>query len=129
MATIKKKIKELMIKIDNQNNEGNKELEKEMLEDLASDCAKYISCIINMENSINLAKARLEPKGFQELITKLDKSRTTTHNVVISGVKVLNKLSHSHNMAPIYTEDINSRIQVAKFAKQYIDELFNERRI
>lgn len=128
MATIKIKIKELMTKIENQNSE-NKDLEKEMLEDLAKQSAEYINCIINMENTINLAKTRLEPKEYQELIATLDKSRTTTHNVVISGVKVLNKLSVLYELPPIFTGDVDRRIEVAEFAKQYIDELFNERRI
>lgn len=129
MVTIKMKTKELMLKIENQYNEGNKGLEKCMLEDLAKDCAEYISSIINMENTINIAKTTLEAKEYRELITNLDKRRTDTHNVVISDVKVLNNVSASHKLPLIFTGDVNSRIEVAKFAKQYIDELFNERRI
>jgi hypothetical protein len=128
MATIKMKLKNLMMKIEKQNSE-NKDLEKEMLEDLAKDCGEYISCIINMENTINLAKTRLEAKEYQELITTLDRSRTTTHNVVISGVKVLNRLSVLYEFPLVFTGNVNSRIEVAEFAKIYLDELFNERRI
>ena len=128
MATIKTQIEKIMKKIENQNSE-NKDLEKEMIENVAKDCAEYISSITNMENTINLAKIRLEPKEYRELITNLDKRRTDTHNVVISDVKVLNKVSVLYELPLIFNGDVNSRIEVAKFAKQYIDELFNERRM
>ncbi|WP_291637746.1 DUF3232 domain-containing protein [Clostridium sp.] len=128
MVTIKMKLKDLMMKIENQNS-GNKDLEKEMLEDLAMDCNEYISCIVKMENTINLAKTRLETKEYQEIIITLDRSRTTTHNVVISDVKVLNKLSVLYELPLIFTGNVDNRIEVAEFAKLYLDELFNERRI
>jgi len=128
MSTIKIKIIELMKKIENQNSE-NKDLENEMIENLAKDCVEYISSIINMENAINLAKTRLEGNEYRKLITNFDKRRTDTHNVVISDVKVLNKVSVLYELPLIFNGDVNSRIEVAKFAKQYIDELFNERRM
>jgi len=128
MTTIKKKIKELMEKIENQNSE-NRDLEKKMIEDLAKDCAEYISSIIKMENTINVAKTRLEANEYRETITNLDNRRTGSHNLVISDVKVLSKVSILYKLPPIFTGDVNSRIEVAQFAKQYVDELFNERRI
>ena len=128
MGTIKTNIKGLMTKIENQNNE-NKDLEREMLEDLASTCAEYICTVVNMENAINVAKIRLEPEEYRDYIETFDKRRSVTHNGLISGVKVLNRLANSHNLAQIFAGDINNRIKVAEFAKQYVDELFNERRI
>ncbi|MBU3200314.1 DUF3232 domain-containing protein [Clostridium estertheticum] len=79
----KKKIKELMKKIENQNSK-NKELERKMIEDLAKDCAEYISSIIKMENTISLVKTGLEANEYQETITNLDNRRADTHNLVLS---------------------------------------------
>ena len=128
ITTIKMDINELMAKIDSLNGE-DRTLEKEMVKQLALECSEYISSVSNMENAINIARFRLDIADYQDLITNLDKSRVSKHNVVISGVKVLNKLSYVHGLAPIFVGDVNSRIQVAEFAKQYVDELFNERRI
>lgn len=124
--TIKQSIKELVLKIEKQNSE-DVELEKEMIHDLAKDCANYINCVSNMENAINLARFRLETKDYQNFIMNLDNSRSRTHNVVISGVRVLNKLTIIHNLEPIFTGNLESRIEIAQFAKEYVDELFNER--
>lgn len=124
--TIKLKINELITKIMNDKEGKNHIFEIERLEDFSKNCSKYISCIVNMENEINLDEAQVEQA---ELISTLDKNRISAHEAVISDCKVLNKMSLMYDMDPIYTGDINSDSQISKFAKQYIDELFNERRL
>lgn len=129
MAKIKESIKELMARIDKLENQEDKEMEKELIDSIARDCGEYITAITNMENAINIARFRMDTTDYQDYIVSLDKSRTVAHNVVISGVKVLNRLCKLHDLDVIYKGDTNSRIMVAEFAKEYVDELYKERRL
>lgn len=126
---IKDQVRELMSSISKIDNNEDREFQIEMLENLAVECADYISAVANMENSINVARFRLDGEDYRDLIVNLDKSRSRKHNVVISSVKVLNKLCFMHDLDKIYKGDVESRIEIAEFAKDYIDELWKERRL
>ncbi|WP_279146013.1 MULTISPECIES: DUF3232 domain-containing protein [Clostridium] len=129
MARIKESVKELMAKVDSLENDEDKEMEKELIDSLAKDCADYISAISDMENAINIGRFTLEGDDYRDCIANLDKNRMIKHNVVISGVKVLNRLCLLNGLKPIFQGDTNSRIQVADFAKEYVDELYGERKL
>lgn len=129
MARIKEKIKELMQIIDNLENTEEKETEKELIDCLAKDCAEYISAVIDMENIINFGKLGLKGEDYRDYVINFDKYKMVKHNVLTAGVKVLNRLCLAHGLQPIFQGDTNSRIEIAEFAKEYVDELYVERRL
>lgn len=127
--SIKVQIKELMDKIDKIDNSEERELQLEMMEGLEKDSVEYLAAVTNMENAINVARFRLEGEEFRDCISNLDNLRSKKHNVLISTVKVLNRLCFLHNIPSIYKGDVNNRYEIAEFAKEYIDELWKERRL
>ena len=130
MGRIKKEIKKLMNKIDtNVEDPEERDFQKDMIYELAEDCADYIRAISNMENAINIARFTIEGEEYRETISNLDNLRRRSHNAVIVNTKVLNRLCALYSMPPIYKGDINDRIAISNFAKEYIDELYDERRI
>jgi hypothetical protein len=49
-------------------------------------------------------------------ILKLDKQRNDTHNILISNVKIINRLCKKNNLPLIYGGNEEERIEVADFA-------------
>ena len=62
-------------------------------------------------------------------ILKLDKQRNDTHNILISNVKIINRLCKKNNLPLIYDGNEEERIEVADFAQKVVDELFSTRRL
>lgn len=119
---IKEKLQELMEKITEEDD-------KEIVQDVCNNCARYVQRVVEMENSINLARFILEPEEYRRRIEDLDAARRSTHNVVITDMKVLNRLCKLYDLPAICTVDVTDRYAVANFAKVIVDELFENRRM
>lgn len=68
-----------------------------------------------------------EPEEYREHLVNLDKSRKIAHDSLIVSTRLLNKLCRLYDIEPIY-KGSDSRIEVAEFAKQVVDEFFAERK-
>jgi len=99
----------------------------EIVQSFVQDCSKYVDAVVNMENAITVSRFILEPDAYREHLVNLDKSRKIAHDSLIVSVKLVNKLCRLYDVDPIY-KGSDSRIEVAEFAKQVVDEFFAERK-
>lgn len=99
------------------------------VEDIISECGRYIERVNNMESALTVARFRMEPEDYRKYIEELDKQRRITHNSLIVGIKLINRLCLMCNLSTIYKGNTANRIGVADFAKQVVDEMFETRKI
>ncbi len=99
------------------------------IEDIIDSCGKYIDAVNSMEAAITCARFRLEPEAYREYIVRLDVNRRRLHEGVIVSIKILNRLCKMAEIEPIYTGDLESRIEIAEFAMQTVNEMFNTRKL
>ena len=71
-------------------------------------------------------------KDYCEIIerinARLDKSRTIAHNALISNVNIVDRLCKINETEPIYGGE-DDRVAIAEFARQVVNEFFEERRL
>lgn len=101
----------------------------EMLEDAENDFSYYVKTVTDMENGISIAKFRLEGEEHRNYIKNLDNQRRSAHNAAIVSVKILNKFCNLYNADPIFTGNIENRIEVGNFCMEVVNELFENRRL
>jgi porphobilinogen deaminase len=129
MEDIKRGVKNLIEAVEKNNDKESREMEKETIEELGEDCAEYVKRVAQMENSINVSRFRLSREDYLDKIKNLDKMRKSYHDAVIVGVKVMNRLCALYEIPKIYKGDLSSRIEIAEFAKKYVDQLWDERKL
>lgn len=101
----------------------------ETVEDSIKQCGRYIKTVNDMESAITSARFRMEPEDYREYIMNLDRSRKIEHDALIVSVRVLNRLCSIYRVDPIFTGDLENRIEVAEFAKAVVDEMFETRQM
>lgn len=92
-------------------------------------CGQYVQKVVVLEGAYiasNLTKKREE---YREYIIKLDEERHLTHQVLISQVKLMNKLCEITGVETIYQGDIDNRVEVGDFALKVTVELFETRKL
>lgn len=90
---------------------------------------EYIDSIVKMETGIKVAKFRCNTQDeFVEEIQRLDRNRYYCHNAAIVSVKVLNRLCDLYKVEKIFKGDIESRQEVADFAKEVVDIYYSIRK-
>lgn len=100
----------------------------ETVERLLTDCSGYVDRVIAMEAAISLARFRMEPEDYREHVMSLDKQRKYAHDAIIVGIRLLNRLCKLYKVEKIYTGDEESRLAVADFAIQLVNEYFEDRK-
>lgn len=125
-SIIATKMNKLCEKIKNQSVD-DVQMELELIEEAGKDCSEYVKKVVDMEHAVNVARFRLEGQDYRDYITELDKARRAVHNVVISDIKVLNRLSMLHSLPLLFEGNVNDRIEVGEFAKALVDEYFANR--
>lgn len=99
-----------------------------LVKNLISSCSHYVDVVVNTENSINIARFKInDPADYREYVQQLDKSRRIAHETVISNVHIVDRLCKLNKVEPIYGGE-DDRLAIADFAKQVVDEYFEERR-
>ena len=127
-----KKVAELRDNINILVNRLNEKGEMEFaadIEEIINSCGRYIESINSMEAAITSARFRLEGNDYREYVMNLDKSRRLTHNSLIVSVKLLNRYCRLAEMDPIYKGDMESRIEIAEFAQNVVNEMFDTRKL
>lgn len=100
-----------------------------LIDDLIEAAAEYIKRVNVLEAALITAKISKEPEEYREYVQRLDKSRSSAHNNLISNVKIVNRLCRSNNVPVIFEGNEEMRIEIAEFALELSVELFSSRRL
>ena len=123
MGKIKERINALLEKIKDDPDLVS------LVRDMVDSCANYVDTVVNMENAINVYRFRVEdPSELRVMIQRLDQTRRIVHNTVISNVRIVDRLCKINGVEPVFGGLDEDRLAVAEFAKQVVDEFFEERR-
>jgi hypothetical protein len=123
MGKIKDRVNALLAKIKNDPDQVS------LVRDMIDSCANYVDTVVNMENMINIYRFRTEdPAELRVMIQRLDQTRRIVHNAVISNVRIVDRLCRINNVEPVFGGLDEDRLAVAEFAKQVVDEFFEERK-
>lgn len=114
--------------VSNLNDIGESELSADV-EEIINSCGQYIEKVNAMESALVSARFRLEGNDYRDYMVDLDKSRRLAHNSLIVSVKLLNRYCKLANIDPLYEGDLESRIEIAEFAKEIVDEMFESRKL
>jgi hypothetical protein len=99
-----------------------------LVNETLKNCWKYIQRVNELEAYL-LTKSADTPESYQQIVTELDKSRSVSHDSLISSVKIVNRLCIEADLQPIFSGNIENRIEVAEFAMEVALEIFRERRL
>ncbi len=100
-----------------------------IMEDLIDTASDYVRRVNVLEIGLMVGKHNKEGSEYREYIEKLDKQRSATHNVLISNVKIINRLCRKYNLPLFFEGNELERIEVAEFAQKVAEELFSTRRL
>jgi carboxylesterase type B len=101
----------------------------DMMEDLIESASDYVRRVNVLEIGLMVGKYNKEGAEYREYIEKLDKQRNNAHNALIANVKIINRLCRKNNLSLIYQGNEEERVEIAEFAQQVVEELFNTRRL
>lgn len=87
---------------------------------------RYVSCVANMEFIRRYGGKIKEPREHREEITRLDASRSRTHDALISQVNAVNRLCECVGVEKIYTGGEDRR-EYGDFAMELVNAIFGER--
>jgi len=99
------------------------------VDEIINSCAKYLESVTAMESCISVLRFTLEPEEYRVRLTELDKARRLVHNGLIANVKILNRYCNMAQLPSIYEGDLESRIEIAEFARTVVDEMFETRKL
>jgi len=101
----------------------------DIMEDLINTASDYVKRVNILEIGLMVGKYNKEGNEYRDYISQLDKQRSATHNVLISNVKIINKLCSKNNLPLIFDGNEDERVEVAEFAQKLANELFSTRRL
>jgi|LSQX01.3.fsa_nt_gb hypothetical protein len=128
-TSMKIRVQELIEKLQAYEDIDLSQDATEYIEEILKSCGEYIKRVNDMESAIQVARFIMEDKDYREYISNLDRSRKLAHDGVIANVAILNRYCRLVELPPIYKGDLNSRIEVAEFAKKVVDEYFEDRKL
>ncbi|MGB9803119.1 DUF3232 domain-containing protein [Desulfofundulus sp.] len=98
------------------------------VQEFIDDCGRYIERVTAMEAALQVARFRLEPEDYRQLIVDLDRGRKLAHDALIASVRLVNRLCGVYGVPKIY-DGPDERIPIAEFAMEVTSEFFKERRL
>lgn len=98
-----------------------------IVHDLVENSHRYITAVVNMENSITTMRFRLDGEDYRQYMQNLDTARRIVHNALISSVKIVNRLCNEEKIELIYEGDITDRFKVGSLAMEIVDDYFKNR--
>lgn len=101
----------------------------DLIEELVASASEYVHRVNVLEIAIMIGKYNKNGEEYRTYIENLDKQRNNAHNILISNVKIINRLCRSYKLPLIYQGNEEERIEVAEFAQQLVNELFSTRRL
>jgi succinate dehydrogenase/fumarate reductase-like Fe-S protein len=102
--------------------------EVELVRDMIINCGAYIQKVNVLEAQV-ITRAVDNPEDYRQLVSEMDKQRSTAHNALISSVAIINRLCKTVDMPPLFPGNIDNRIEVAEFAMKLVNEMFQHRRL
>jgi len=96
--------------------------------DTLKSCSRYVDLITQQEVLVTVEKYNMSKDDLLEKITSLDKQRRTTHNVIISGIKLINRLCVLNKLDKFYQGDESDRYEIADFAMELVTSNFTNRK-
>lgn len=103
------------------------------LQDALDSFEDYHVSIFKMETKLMLASTNdMDRANYQDLVTGLDKTRSTSHDKVISAVAFLNRLANQQKLPPVYDGIVSKerpyRKQVANAVLGFVESIIRDRR-
>ena len=92
----------------------------------------YHSAIFEMEVKMKIYNAsNTSREAYQDLVSALDRTRTTHHNAVLANVNILNRIAEKSSIEPLYagivSEERPHRREVANAVLAYVESVVRER--
>lgn len=105
----------------------------EVIDEVLNSFADYHNTIYKMETALlTLNPNGIDTADYQNLVSSLDNSRTSSHNAVIVNVSMLNRLAERAGQPPIYEGVISKerpyRREVANTVLMFVQEVISDRR-
>lgn len=99
-----------------------------LIRDTLAEMDDYVCVVNEMERIINILRFRMDPEEYRIKIQELDTKRRITHNSVISGIKMMNRICRKINIPIVYDGDESDRYAIADFAGTISKEFFAKRK-
>ena len=115
-----------------QNNRDDKDTLDIILRVLKS-FEEYHSRIVEMELMLQIySSGVLDREDYQNMVMELDKRRTMSHDSVLTGINVLNRIAEKQSIEQIYSGTVSKerpyRREVADAVLDYIQTIIDDRR-
>lgn len=105
---------------------------QKMMDTIEKHCASaflsYVTTVDMCETRITIAYNRMEGEDLRDAIQTIDAGRHAAHEAAIVGCSILNRMAAANNFAPIFTGNVDDRLQVADFCLEFTVEIFKNRR-
>ena len=93
---------------------------------------EYHSVIFKMELWMKVYARLVSSEEYKDNVSKLDKTRTMSHNSVLGNVNLLNRLAEKNQLPPVYDGIVSHerpyRREVANAVLEYVEEIIKSRR-
>lgn len=91
---------------------------------------EYVNIVVEMEHTLPIIFEKYGRIVGQQEVMRLDTSRKCAHNVAISNIKLLNKLSKKNNNTLFYEGEIDNehRYEIGNFIGQIVFIYYHERK-
>ena len=93
---------------------------------------EYHSVIFKMELWMKIYARSVSSEEYKDNVSKLDKTRTMSHNSVLGNVNLLNRLAEKNQLPPVYDGIVSHerpyRREVANAVLEYVEEIIKSRR-
>ena len=104
----------------------------EMIENALTVFENYHRAVYALEVKRKLyACGAMDADEYRDLIPKMDKTRTMTHNAVLTQVNILNRMAAAQSLPPVYegvvSEEKPYRRQAADAVLEYVRQIILER--
>lgn len=128
---IKEYVGTLLETIETKLADPQKETAKKLVTDFLNNCNDYVTAVYNMETSIQVARFRLDDEEYRETIMRLDKTRKTCHDCLISSINIVNRIAdmvnYEHVLEIKNMEERQSRITCGNLAIEVVKAYFDTR--
>lgn len=105
----------------------------EIIQECLHSFEQYHSAIYEMETKMHIYSYKsMDADEYKTMVEEMDRRRTRMHNSVLASVNILNRLTASQNLAPVYdgtvSEEKPYRRDVANAVLAYVEDVIKNRR-
>lgn len=99
----------------------------EMVEMGLKSCVDYVECVDAMELAMPRLMATTSGAEYRDRVLSLDRARTIAHDAAIAQARIINRMCHMYDVAPICLADLSDRIQVGDYCVDVAQTIFKNR--